>query len=139
MAEQPIDIKTDSSARSLTSRDFVYVLFRHKWKMVFFFTTAVCLVTAVTICSSAIYRSEAKLLLKIGRESVTLDPTAATGPVMHVTQSRRSEINSEIEILRGRDLIEQVIDSIGCDQLLMKSQSAASSATAQWLQPVKSG
>jgi uncharacterized protein involved in exopolysaccharide biosynthesis/Mrp family chromosome partitioning ATPase len=139
MAEQPIDIKTDRSARALTSRDFVYVLFRHKWKMLFFFTTVVCLVTAVTICSSAIYRSEAKLLLKIGRESVSLDPTASTGPVMHVSQSRLSEINSEIEIFRGRDLIEQVIDSIGCDQLLMKSQNTdGSSSSGQWLAPVKS-
>lgn len=139
MTEQPFEIKTDRPARSLTSRDFVYVLFRHKWKMLFFFITVVCLVTAVTISSPEIYRSEAKLLLKIGRESVSLDPTASTGPVMHVSQSRLSEINSEIEIFRGRDLIEQVIDSIGCDQLLMKSQNTdGGSSTGQWLVPVKS-
>lgn len=139
MTEQLIDVRIDRTARSLTSRDFVYVLFRHKWKMLFFFTAVVCLVTMVTICSSAIYESEAKLLLKIGRESVSLAPTASTGPVMHVSQSRLSEINSEIEILRSRDLIEQVIDSIGCDQLLMKSQSTdGDSAMGQWVQHVKS-
>jgi uncharacterized protein involved in exopolysaccharide biosynthesis len=66
MTEQPFEIKTDGPARSLTSRDFVYVLFRHKWKMLFFFITVVCLVTAITISSPEIYRSEAKLLLKIG-------------------------------------------------------------------------
>jgi uncharacterized protein involved in exopolysaccharide biosynthesis/Mrp family chromosome partitioning ATPase len=124
MAEQPMDMRDERSTRSLTIRDFVHVLFRHKWKMLFFFTSVVCLVAAVTILSPKIYRSDAKLLLKIGRESVSLDPTASTGPVMHVTQSRLSEINSEIEILRGRDLIEQVVDSIGCDQLMMQSEAA---------------
>lgn len=124
--------------KSLTMRDFVYVLFRHKWKMLFFFSTVVGLVTVITLISPEIYLSEAKLLLKIGRESVTLDPTASTGPVMHVSQSRRSEINSEIEILRGRDLIGQIIDSVGYDRILMKSSDQGGQASAGWLQTVKS-
>lgn len=139
MTEQITDMAPEKSARSLTIRDIMYVLFRHKWKMFFFFAAVVCFTTAATLLSPAIYRSDAKLLLKIGRESVTLDPTATTGPVISVSQSRLSEINSEIEILRGRDLIEQVVDSIGCDQLLMKSHTAgAGSSTLQWLQPIKS-
>jgi uncharacterized protein involved in exopolysaccharide biosynthesis/Mrp family chromosome partitioning ATPase len=136
MAEQTIDMKDERSTRSLTIRDLVYVLFRHKWKMMFFFTSAVCLVVLVTVTSSPIYRSEAKLLLKVGRESVTLDPTASTGPVMHVAQSRLSEINSEIEILRGRDLVEQVVDSIGCDQLMMKSEATGGNSALK--QQIKS-
>ena len=135
MTEPLIDTRTERTARSLTMRDLVYVLFRHKWKMFFFFTSVVCLVVLVTMVSSPIYNSEAKLLLKVGRESVTLDPTASTGPVMHISQSRLSEINSEIEILRGRDLIEQVVDSIGCDQLMMKSQ--ADSGNASFKQKIK--
>ena len=139
MTAQSFNVSTDRPPRSLTIRDFVYVLFRHKWKMFIFFFVVVGLVTIVTLMSPAIYQSEAKLLLKIGRESVTLDPTAATGPLMHVSQSRLSEINSEIEILRGRDLIEQVIDSIGSDVLLMKSKTAGGgSSKGQWLKPVKS-
>lgn len=139
MTEQTADIRTENPAPSLTIRDFVYVLFRHKWKMFFFFASVVFLVTVFTLVSSEIYRSEAKLLLKVGRESVTLDPTASTGPIMHVSQSRLSEINSEIEILRGRDLIEQVIDTVGAEQLLMKSEtSGGSSGSGQWLEPIKS-
>lgn len=139
MTEYAPDTKIEETPRSLTIRDFVYVLFRHKWKIVFFFTAVVSVVTIATLVSPEIYRSEAKLLLKIGRESVTLDPTASTGPVMHVSQSRLSEINSEIEILRGRDLIEKVIDTIGTDQLLMKSQAAGGATDAgQWLAPIKS-
>jgi uncharacterized protein involved in exopolysaccharide biosynthesis/Mrp family chromosome partitioning ATPase len=139
MTDQPVDIRNERPSKSVTLRDFVYVLFRHKWKTLFFFTSVMGLVVLATILSPAIYRSDAKLLLKVGRESVTLDPTASTGPVMHISQSRLSEINSEIEILKGRDLIEQVVDSIGCDQLLMKSEADGSTSSArQWLQPVKS-
>jgi uncharacterized protein involved in exopolysaccharide biosynthesis/Mrp family chromosome partitioning ATPase len=139
MTEQIADTNFGRSTRSLTIRDFVYVLFRHKWKMVFFFFLVVCLAVTATLVSSPIYRSEAKLLLKIGRESVSLDPTATTGPIMSVSQSRLSEINSEIEILRGRDLIEKVIDSVGCDQLLMKPQTTdGRSSSMPWLQSIKS-
>jgi uncharacterized protein involved in exopolysaccharide biosynthesis/Mrp family chromosome partitioning ATPase len=139
MADQPMDMRDERSTRSLTIRDFVYVLFRHKWKMLFFFSSVVCLVAAVTILSPKIYRSDANLLLKIGRESVSLDPTASIGPVMSISQSRLSEINSEVEILKGRDLIEKVIDSIGCENLLKEPQSTGGgSSLSQWLQAVKS-
>ena len=138
MTEQTADIKNESSTRTLTMRDLVHVLFRHKWKMFFFFFSIVTLVTVYTAVSPKIYQSEAKLLLKIGRESVTLDPTASTGPIMAVTQTRLSEINSEIEILRGRDLIEKVIETIGTEKFLATSKSAGGSDAPAWIKSVKS-
>ena len=59
-----------------------------------------------------IYRSDAKLMVRIGRESVTLDPTATTGQVIAVGPSRESEINSEMEILKSRGT---GAESGGCD------------------------
>lgn len=138
MVNQMNETSDTTAAKSLAMRDFVYVLFRHKWKMLFFFSTVIGLVTVITLVSPEIYLSDAKLLLKVGRESVTLDPTASTGPVMHVSQSRRSEINSEIEILRGRDLIGQIIDSVGSDRILMKSSNQGGRASIGWIQTVKS-
>jgi len=120
MSEQTSDIRTQKHPRPLSPRDLVAVFFRHKWKMLIFFAAVVFLTAAATILSPEIYLSEAKLLLRLGRESVSLDPTVTTGPVIHVSQSRESEINSEIEILRGRDLVESVVDSIGVDRLFSK-------------------
>lgn len=138
MTEHTAEIRSEGSINPLTMRDFVYVLFRHKWKMLFFFAVVVCSVIVYTAVSPKIYQSEAKLLLKVGRESVTLDPTAATGQVMHITQTRLSEINSEIEILRGRDLIEEVVDAIGTERLLSTSKAPGAAGQAQWVDGIKS-
>ena len=66
-----------------------------------------------TFLASEIYRSDAKVLVRLGRESVSLDPTATTGPVISVGQQREYEIKSELEILNSKELVEKVVDAIG--------------------------
>ncbi|MGA8141776.1 MAG: polysaccharide biosynthesis tyrosine autokinase [Desulfobaccales bacterium] len=67
-----------------------------------------------TFAVPADYLSEAKILVRLGRESVTLDPTATTsGQVVSISSRRETEIKSELEILKSRDLAEQVVDTIG--------------------------
>ena len=94
-------------------RDIFYILFRHKWKMIIFFLAVVTSVALGTFLSTEIYRAEAKLMVRIGRESITLDPTVTTGQVMGIGQSREIEINSEMEILKSRELAERVTDTFG--------------------------
>lgn len=81
--------------------------------MVLFLVTVVGTVTVGTLRRPDIFRSEAKLLLLLGRESVTLDPTVTTGQIIGVSRSRQSEINSELEILKSRELAGKVVDTIG--------------------------
>lgn len=102
-------------------RDIYYVLFRHKWKIILFFFAVIITVTVGTFLSAEIYRSKAMLLVRLGRESVTLDPTATTGQTIHISRSRESEINSELEILKSQELIEKVVDSIGAEAFLKRS------------------
>ena len=109
MEETEVEERTHE--RSL--RDVYYVLFRHKWKMVLFLVTVIGTVTVGTLRRPDIFRSEAKLLLRLGRESVTLDPTVTTGQIIGVSRSRESEINSELEILKSRVLAGKVVDTIG--------------------------
>ncbi len=101
-------------------RDLYYVLFRHKWKIILFFFAVIIAVTVGTFLCAEIYRSKAMLLVRLGRESVTLDPTAATGQIINISSSRTTEINSELEILKSRELIEKVVDSIGADEFLKR-------------------
>jgi uncharacterized protein involved in exopolysaccharide biosynthesis/Mrp family chromosome partitioning ATPase len=99
-------------------RDFYYALFRQKRKVVLFFL-AVMLATGLgTFLSPKTYQSEAKLMVRLGRESVSLDPTAATGQMINLSQSRENEIRSELEILNSRALAEQVVDAIGYQAFL---------------------
>src|SRR6185369_7902508 len=63
--------------------------------------------------------SQSKLLLRLGRENVVLDPTATFGQTaVSVPQSRENEINSALEVLKSRPLIEQVVDSVGPGAIL---------------------
>jgi uncharacterized protein involved in exopolysaccharide biosynthesis len=99
-------------------RDVYYVLFRHKLKVILFFIAVIVTVTVGTFLASEIYQSDAKLLVRLGRESVSLDPTATTGPVISVGQSRENEIKSELEILNSKELVEKVVDAIGPEAFL---------------------
>ncbi len=99
-------------------RDVLFVLFRHKRKIALFFGTVFCVVALATFLTPEMYQSNSKLMVRLGRESVTLDPTASTGQTVTVNQDRKQEINSELEILRSRELAEKVVDAIGVDAFL---------------------
>jgi uncharacterized protein involved in exopolysaccharide biosynthesis len=106
-------------------RDVYYIIFRQKSKVVIFFLVVFITVAVGTFLTPSIYKSEAKLLVRIGRESVTLDPTATTGQVVSVGQIRENEIKSELDILRSQDLVEKVVDIIGPAALLNKEEEKA--------------
>jgi capsular exopolysaccharide synthesis family protein len=113
MSDKIIEVEERLSGRSL--RDLYYVFFRHKWKVLLFFLAVIVIVAISTFVSDNIYRSEAKLLVRVGRETVTLDPTATTGTIIPVAQSRESEIGTELEILKSREIAEKVVDSLGVE------------------------
>jgi uncharacterized protein involved in exopolysaccharide biosynthesis/Mrp family chromosome partitioning ATPase len=99
-------------------RDFYNVLFRHKRKILAFFFSVMIVVTIGTLLASDVYQSEAKLMVRLGRESVSLDPTATTGQVVNIGSERENEINSETEILKSRELAEKVVDAVGVKLIL---------------------
>jgi len=99
-------------------RNVCYVLFRHQRKIILFFLIVMVPVTLWTFITPEIYQSDAKLLIRLGRESVALDPTATTGPVISTAQSRENEIKSELEILKSQELVENVVDAVGVSPFL---------------------
>lgn len=111
MPEEAVEERT----RERSLRDLYYILFRHKWKTLLFLVVVVGTVTVGTFRSPEIFRSEAKLLVQLGRESVTLDPTATTGQTINISESRKSQVNSELEILKSREIAEKVVDAIGLE------------------------
>src|SRR5438132_8696239 len=107
-------------ARGLRTRTPSRMLARHRRKMLLFSGVVLALVAAFTLLTPRAYRSQAKLFVRLGRENVTLDPTATFGqaPVVAVPQSRENEINSVVEILRSRSLLDAVVDHVGPAALL---------------------
>jgi len=108
------------SHATVTLRDLYGALFRHKKKALLVFTTILAGTTAWTVFGPKTYHSEGKLLVRLGRENVTLDATATLGQqaAVAVPTARDSEINSVVEVLRSYALAEKIVDAVGGDRIL---------------------
>ncbi len=105
-------------------RNLLRVFYRHRRKMaVVFFLVFGLLVSAVLLLPRS-YRSESQIFLRLGKESVALDPTATMNEVVNVHETRESEINSEMEILRSRVLLEDVVARLGTQYILSGSDKS---------------
>ena len=82
----------------------------------------ICLTMLMTVLAMIYlprtYRSEAMIFVKLGRETVALDPTASTGNRVSVLESRDNEINSIRDMLYSRGIMEKVADRIGPEVIL---------------------
>lgn len=105
--------------------DVLRVLFRH-WRKSLCFSL---LALAATVLALAVlprkYCSEARLFVRLGRETVALDPTASTGPTISMIDSRESEIHSVAEMLESRDLLARVVDKVGAEAVLDHQATSA--------------
>ena len=120
-------ITTCFSHRGMTSvspREVLGTLRRQKGKASLCCTAILAATAAVIVFWPRSYRSEAKLFVRLGRESVTLDPTATIGQTMPISDSRENEINSVLEIVTSRDLAERVVDSLGPQLILDPTANA---------------
>lgn len=83
------------------------------------------------------FESEASLFVRLGRESAGLDPTATTSEITPIYETREQELNSALEVMNSRKLLEAVIGVIGEDVILDPTlfsfeQWQQSLADAQW-------
>ena len=119
-----------------STRDVFRILARQKRKMVVFFCATMTAVVGLLIVFPRTYSSEARLFVRLGKESVSLDPTATLGQTVAVNESRESEINSELEMLRSRVLLEDVVEHLGPDRILSGSTDGESSWLGTLFSPV---
>ena len=113
---------------SFSPRDVLFVLFRHKGKALAAFVAVLLLATLATLVLPATYVSHAELQVRLGRESVSIDPAASIGQSAMPMQNRDVEINTEVELLRSRRLAETVASRVGPDRI---RQDDAKTATEQ--------
>ena len=131
-----MDGKPTSIPRSEASAvlaDVRRALSRHKKKAFLLFLLVAGAATAAAFLLPRTYRSEGLLLVRLGRENVTVDATATLGrePVVAVPASRENEINSLVEVLRSRALVEKVVDALGPDAILGSHEQTASEEFAR--------
>lgn len=117
-ASQGTDSSTVPVVQTESVRDFFYVVFRQRYKIILFFLAVVGATLSSLLQSRPTYTSQARLLLRQGREFVSLDPTADTGKMMSLYPAWESHVNSELEIIRGRETAEKVVEYVGAARLL---------------------
>ncbi|QDU27128.1 Chain length determinant protein [Anatilimnocola aggregata] len=98
--------------------DLLEIFNRHRIKMAVIFMLVLAGVTAYTLNTKRLFTSEAKLFVRLGRETIGLDPTATTNQVISVQDSRENEVNSIRQLLQSRAIAEEVVDEIGFKEVL---------------------
>jgi uncharacterized protein involved in exopolysaccharide biosynthesis len=102
-------------AQGGTLRDFLTVLFKRQAAILTIFLTIVILVTAATFLMTPIYQAKSSVLVKFGREFAYRPEVGDKTPAISLNQEEA--INSEINILTSRDIIEWVIKTIRLENL----------------------
>ena len=94
--------------------DIYYVLFRHKWKILFFSTAGFLVAVFLYFHTPAQYNSVAKLFIPY-----VVDTKLPSGADQQIrTSDTGGIINSEVEFIKSRDLAEQVVNTIGAARIL---------------------
>lgn len=109
-------------------------LWRHKGKMLVTFVAGLALTVLYFSTAARVYRSEAKVLVRIGRESIRLDPTATTGQFVGVAESRDSELHAVEELVASRAMAEKIVEQFGAGVILEKKSGKKSlGQRLEWL------
>ena len=105
----------------LNLQDILYVLFRHKWKIVISSTLGCLAAATVFLFYPTVYESQAKLLVRYVVDKSAIDQVdshATAGP------SNENLLTSEAEIVKSWDLAAQAAKAIGVERLDSKSSTA---------------
>src|SRR4051812_25175310 len=95
---------------NLKPEDILFVLFRHKWKIVICSLLGLLAASGLYLTHSRIYESEAKLLVRYVLERKTVGPTGADAQIQQTGGQGENIINAELEILKSFDLASQVAE-----------------------------
>ena len=115
---------------------YVEILFVHRWLLISMMFASVILGWFALVAWPRSYMSEAKLMLRVGRETVSLDPTATTSQTLLLQKTQEEEVNAALEILSSRRLAELVVGKIGVSSVIdgtLPSTSQEPNANTNWL------
>ena len=82
-------------------RDIARILFRQKFRAMFTFAAVVAMTVLAIIFLPRQYTSEAQMYIRLGREDMAIDPTAATGETMQIMAEREGEMKALVSILQA--------------------------------------
>lgn len=107
-------MNSENEAR-FTLRELLYIIFKHKGKILTIFFTIVMTVTIGSFIATPVYEATSMILVKFGRENIytPATPTREGSPPVMFDSKRKERINSAVEMIKGRSIIKRVIEDIG--------------------------
>lgn len=104
----------------MSVREALHAARRHRRKALMVSSLVMIGVIAYILFVPRSYQSESKLLVRLGRENLAIDPAAgmAEESVMLSPSSRAEELNSVVELLSSRAVAEKVVEQLGADTIL---------------------
>jgi len=108
--------KTDG-AFSYTLRDFASVVFRHRQLIVLTFLGIFISATIAALMQPSQYEAGIKVLLTRGRADPLVTTEQTDLPRSLSTIVTEADVNSEVELIKSRDLLEKVVVASGLGQL----------------------
>ena len=103
-------------------RNFLTVLFKYKRSILWLWGATVLTILIGNQVIAPIYEAESTLMVNFGREYLYNPEVGEQTPYNYYDRS--GQINSEIEILSSRELLEDVIREIGTDTLYPKKNNS---------------
>jgi uncharacterized protein involved in exopolysaccharide biosynthesis len=106
--------------------DILFMLFRHKWKIISFGLGGLLAAGAVYLLVPSVYESDAKLFVRYVLDKSAVDGFDPQIKTPNPEDRTDSLISSEAEILNSHDLAQQVVEAVGIDKILPKAGAKAS-------------
>ena len=95
-------------------RAYLTIFFKHKWKILVSFVLVAGITCVVALREPKQFVARGVVMVKFGREFV---PVSEVGDAKPPNLNPEAIINTEVQILTGRDLMEKVIDTVGVEEL----------------------
>jgi succinoglycan biosynthesis transport protein ExoP len=111
------------SKGSFGFQDVLYVLFKHKWKILIMSALGFAAAATVFVTRKPLYQSQAKIAIKYVLQRGGMD--SHESEVEASGRGGDQVVNTELEILRSGDLAKEVAEAIGPDRLLPTVGEAA--------------
>jgi polysaccharide biosynthesis protein PslE len=110
-------MEEENQASSL--RDFLTVLFKHKGTILILFFTVIATVTVGSFLLPPTYEAKSSLLVKFGREYVYRPEVGerVSDARSLISLNQEEVVNSEVQILTSRDLMEKVITTLKVENI----------------------
>jgi succinoglycan biosynthesis transport protein ExoP len=101
-------------------RDILYILFRHKWKIVLIFITGAVGAVSYVVTTPDYYASEARILIQNDRGALTVRPGGGgDGRIVQEASTLGTDaLRTELGILKSPEVMGAAVDLIGADRIL---------------------